>query len=119
MIYVDNLRMVYGGTVELHKLHMSEQKCNMDTHKLGVVEFLDKYEVKFCDEYVVACLDEGVLVCLDNNNEDDFDVDFILAYLLEQLLEKTLGGKCLVHHGYMQKIGQYETFVHLCYQHNY
>ena len=55
----------------------------MDTHKLGVVEFLDKYEVKFCDEYVVACLDEGVLVCLDNNNEDDFDVDFILEYLLE------------------------------------
>ena len=33
----------------------------MDTNKLGVVEFLDKYEVACGDEDVMACFDEGVL----------------------------------------------------------
>ena len=47
------------------------------------VECLDEDEVSWVDGDVVVYLDEGVLVCLDNNNEDDFDVDFILAYLLE------------------------------------
>ena len=42
MIYVDNIIGVYVGSVELHKVHMLEYKCNMDTNKLSVVEFSDK-----------------------------------------------------------------------------
>ena len=60
----------------------------MNTNKLSLVQFLDKYEMVCCDEDVVACLDEGVLPCLDNNNKDDFDVYFIHEHPLEQLLEE-------------------------------
>ena len=56
------------------------------------------------DGDVVEYLDEGMLSCLDNNDKDDFDVYFLHAHPLEYLLEETLGGKCLVHHGYMQKL---------------
>ena len=73
----------------------------MDTHKLGVVEFLDKDEVECCDEDVVACLDKGVLASLDNNNKDGFYVNFLLAHPLKYLLDETLGAQCLVHHGHM------------------
>ena len=87
--------------------------------KLSGVEWLDKDEVVCCDEDVVAWLDEGVLACLDKNNEENVDVDCFHAHPLEYILEKTLGGKCLVWHGYMQKIGCYEIYVHFCYHHNY
>ena len=73
----------------------------METNKLGMMELLDKDEAECCDEDIVACFDEGVLEFLDNNNKDDFDGDFIHANPLEYLLDKTLGGKCLVHHGFM------------------
>ena len=79
----------------------------MDRKKKGMVECLDKYEVKCCYEDVVACLDDGVTKFLDNNNKGDFDVDFLLANPLEYLIEETLGGKVLVHHGHMKKIGWY------------
>ena len=42
-----------------------------------------------------------MLAWLDNSNKGYFDVDFLHAHPLEHLLEETLGGKCLVHHGYM------------------
>ena len=61
MIYVDNLRMLYGCSVELHKMRTQENKFNIDTKKLVVVECLDKYEVACADEDVGAYLDEGVL----------------------------------------------------------
>ena len=61
MMYVDNVMVAFVDSAEIHKVHMQEQNCNMDTKKLGVVEYLDKYEVVCCDEYVVACFDEGVL----------------------------------------------------------
>ena len=54
----------------------------MDTHKLGVLECLDKYEVGWCDEDVVSCLDESVFAFLDNNNKDDFDVCFLHSHPL-------------------------------------
>ena len=91
----------------------------MDTKKLGVLEFLDKYEVEFGDEYVFTCLDEYVLTCLNNNDKDDFDVYFIHEHPLAYLLEKTLGGQYLFHHGYMQNIGWCDTYVHFFYHHNY
>ena len=91
----------------------------MDTNKLFVVEWLDKYEVACCDEDVVEYLDEGVLEFLDNNNKDYFDAYFIYAYPLEYLLEETLGGKCLFHHDYMHKILWSDTYSHFCYHHNY
>ena len=53
MMYVYNLRVVYGVSVEIHKVHTQEYKCNMDTRKLGEVELLDKDEVECCDEDVV------------------------------------------------------------------
>ena len=56
-------------------------------------------------------MNEGVVACLDNNNKDDFDLDFLLAYPMEQIIEETLGGKFLFHNGSMQKIGWYETYV--------
>ena len=62
----------------------------MDTNKLGVVEFLDKYEVACGDEDVVTCLYKGVLACLENNYKNDFDVDFLNAHPLEYFLEETL-----------------------------
>ena len=93
MMYVYHLRIVYGDSVELRKVYTQEQKCNMNTKKLGVVEFLDKDEVVCGDEDVVACLDEVVLEFLDNNGKDDIYVDFIHANPLEQLLEETLGGQ--------------------------
>ena len=83
-MYVDNPMVVYVGSVELNKVHMLEQKCNIYTNKLGAVECLDKYEV--------ACCDEGVLECLDNNNKDNFDGYFIQAHPFKQLLQETLGG---------------------------
>ena len=43
----------------------------MGTHKLVVVELLDKGEVACCDEDVVACLDEGVVKLSNKNNKDD------------------------------------------------
>ena len=33
--------------------------------------------------------------------------------------KETLGGKCLVHHGHMNKIFWCETYAHFCYHHNY
>ena len=45
-----------------------------------------------------------MLEFLDNNDKDDFDVDFLRAHPLEYILEETLGGQYLVHHGYMRKI---------------
>ena len=61
MMYLDNLRMLYGDSVELHKAHTYDYKCNTDTQKLGVVELLDKYEVACGDEigwhaWMRACL---------------------------------------------------------------
>ena len=76
----------------------------METNKLGMMELLDKDEAEFCDEDIVACFDEGVLEFLDNNNKDDFDGDFIQANPLEYLLDKTLVGQCLVHHGLCRKL---------------
>ena len=63
--------------------------------------------------------DEGVLECLDKNNNDDFDGYFIHAHPLEYLLEEILGGQCLFHHCYMQKICWCETYSYLYYHHNY
>ena len=63
--------------------------------------------------------DEGVLAYLDNNDKDYFDVDFLHSHPLEYLLEENLGGKCLFHHGYMQKIGWCDIYTHSCYHHNY
>ena len=77
----------------------------MDTNKLGVVELLLKYEMECCDNVVVACLDESVMACFYKNNKDDFDVDFIHAQPLSYNIEEILGGKCLVQHGFTQKIG--------------
>ena len=45
----------------------------MDTHKIGVLEFLDKDEV--------GCGD--VVACLSNSYKDGFDVDFLHAHHLE------------------------------------
>ena len=42
---------------------------------------------------------------LDKNNKDYFDVGFLLEHSLEYLLEQIFGVKCLVHHGFMNKIG--------------
>ena len=83
-----------------------------------MVECLDKYEVACCDDDVVECWDEGVVECLDKNNKDDFDVDFLLPHPLEKLMEETLGGKFIVHHGYIKKIGWSKTYVHFCHEHN-
>ena len=33
------------------------------------------------------------------------------------LLEETISGKCILHHGYMKKIGWYETFVKFYHNH--
>ena len=38
MMYVDDLMLVYVGSVELHKVHTQEYNCNKDTQKLGVAE---------------------------------------------------------------------------------
>ena len=76
MTYVDNLRMLYGYSVELHKVPTYEYKYKMDTNKLGVVGFLDKDEVACGDDDMVACLDEGVLAFLDRNDKDNCDVYF-------------------------------------------
>ena len=72
-----------------------------------------------CNDDVVACFDDGVLACFDNNNKDYFDVGFLHAYPLEYIIDETLGGKCLVQHGYMHKIGWCETYAHFYYHHNY
>ena len=61
MMHVDNLRLVYVSSAELHKVHTQYQKCNMDKNKLGVVEFLDKDEVACYDDDVVEFLYEGML----------------------------------------------------------
>ena len=52
----------------------------METNKLGVVEFLDKYKVACCNEDVVSCLGGGVVAWLDMNNKDGFNVYFLLAH---------------------------------------
>ena len=54
MMYVNNLVVVFVGSVELRKVHTQEQNLNMDTHKLGVVEFLNTDEEACCDEDVMA-----------------------------------------------------------------
>ena len=56
---------------------------------------------------------------LDKNNKDDFDGDFIHAHPSEYLLEETMGRQFLLQHAYMKKIGWFETYAHLCYQHRY
>ena len=48
--------------------------------KLVVVACLDKDEAACCDDGVVAWLGEGVMAYLDKNNNNDFDVGFILAH---------------------------------------
>ena len=55
----------------------------MDTNKMSVVEWFDKYEVACSGEDVLAWLDEGVVACLDNNKKDDFYVYFLLAHHFE------------------------------------
>ena len=40
-MYVDNLRMVYEGIMEIHKLHTYEYNCNVYINKLGVVGCLE------------------------------------------------------------------------------
>ena len=57
--------------------------------------------------------------CLDKNNKEYFDFYFLLTHPLEYIIEETLEGKCLFHHGYMNKIGWYETYVYFCHDHNY
>ena len=52
-----------------------------------MVEWLDKDEVAYCYDDFVAWFDEDVVTCLYKNNKDDFDVDFILAHLLEYFIE--------------------------------
>ena len=59
----------------------------MDTHKFGVVEYLDKDEVAFDDEDVVTWSYEGVLACLDNDDKENFNAYFIYTLPLEYLLE--------------------------------
>ena len=80
---------------------------------------MDNDLVECCDEGVGSCLDEGVVACFDKNNEDDFDVDFLLEYPSEYILKGTLCGKFIVHHGYMKKIVWYKTHIHFCHEHNY
>ena len=87
--------------------------------KLGVVTCLDNYMVSCSDYGGLTCLYEVVVEYLDNNNKDNFDVDFLHAHPLEYILKENLGGKYLVHHTYMQKIGCCETHVHFCYHQNY
>ena len=53
------------------------------------------------------------------NNKDDFDIDFLLIYLLEYILEETLGGEYIFQHVYMNRIGWSETYVHFYHDHNY
>ena len=60
----------------------------MYTHKIGVVEFLDKCEVVCCDDDVVTWLDDGVVACLDKNNKDGFDMDFYLNTPWNSFLRK-------------------------------
>ena len=67
----------------------------------------------------MACLDEGVLELLYNNSKNDFDVDYLLAHTLEYILEGALGGKCIFHHGYMNKFDWSDTYVHFCHDHKY
>ena len=86
---------------------------------MDVVGLLDKYEVACCCEDFVACLDEGVVKLLDKNIKDSFDVDFIIANPLEYLIEEILGGRFIVHHGYMKKIGGSESDVPFCHCHHY
>ena len=52
----------------------------------------------------MECLYEGASSCLDNIDKGGFYVYSIHAHPLEYLLEETLGGKCLFHHGYMRKL---------------
>ena len=85
---------------------------------MDVLGLLDKYEVACCCEDFVTCLDEGVVKLLDKNNKDYFDVDFILANPLEYLIEEILGGRFIVHHGYMKKIGWSEIYVHFYHYQN-
>ena len=79
MIYVDNIMVVYVVSVELHKVHTQEYKCNMGKNKIFVLELLDIDEV--------ACFDEGVLACLDNSNKNDLDGYFLHENPLEYILE--------------------------------
>ena len=83
------------------------------------MELLDKDCVVCWDESVVAWLDEGVVKFLDKSSKDDFDVGFVLPRPLEYILEKTLGGKFILHHGYIYIIGWSETYVHFCHDYNY
>ena len=83
------------------------------------VECLYKDEVAWYDDYEVEWLYEGILAHLDNNNKDGFGVDLLLSHPLEYILEETLGGRFIVHHGYTNKIGWYETYVHLYCDHKY
>ena len=55
----------------------------MDTNKIGVAEWLDKYEFECSDKHAVAWLYEDVLEFLDKNNKDNFDVYFLPVHPLE------------------------------------
>ena len=69
---------------------------------------------------VVTCLDKDVVACLDNNNnKDDFNVNFLLARPLVYLLEGILGGQCILHRGYINKIVWSETYVRFSHDHEY
>ena len=79
---------------------------------------LDKCVVSCLDDGVMACLDEGVVECLDNKDNIDVDIRhrldecfeyFILAPPLEHIIEATLGGQYIFHHGNMEEGGWSET----------
>ena len=69
-----------------------------------MVSCLDKDEVVCFDEDVVVSLDEGVVAYLDKNSKF-FCAYFLLSHPLEYIIEETLDGQCIVHHGSMKKIG--------------
>ena len=86
--------------------------------------------VVFLNNYGLSCCDEGVVASLDNNNKYYFGVDiihslddyftyFLLSPPFEWILEVTLGGKCIVHHGYMKEGGWSETYFHFSNYHEH
>ena len=65
---------------------------------------------------------------MDKNNRDDFFVDirhslgdffeyFLVTHPLELILEGTLSGKFIAHHGYMKNGGWSETHFHFYHDH--
>ena len=75
--------MVYVDSLQLHKLHKQEKKCNTDMNKYGVVAYLDNDVLEF--------LGGGMVSCLFNDNKDKFDVD------IRNRLDGCFGYFLLVH----------------------